>query len=52
VILGVWWELRQENCGNDEGHHVAQVSQDQWPPAAGMVDEKDAEELGYECDDG
>lgn len=50
--VGCWREFGEEGGGDYEGYAVAQVSTDQGPAAAEAVDEEDAEELGYQSDDG
>jgi hypothetical protein len=44
------WELSQQDCGHDEGHHVAEIAPDQGPAAAGAVNEEDGTELSYQGD--
>lgn len=45
-VVGLWWELREEDARDDECHHVGQVADDQGPTATESVDEHHAEELG------
>lgn len=44
-------EQRQQDRGDDEGQHVAQVAADQGPAPPGTVDEEDGAELRHEGND-
>jgi len=36
-----WWKLSEQNRRDNERHHIPQVSEDEWPPPSGLVDEQD-----------
>lgn len=51
VVCGSWRKLRQQDCCNDEGHHVSQISAYHCPPSSSIVDEHDTAELSDQSDD-
>lgn len=50
-VVGLRRESRQQDTGDDEGYHVAQVATDESPAAAETINERHAKALGDQSND-
>jgi len=45
------WELGEQSCRDNEGDHVANIAEDQWPATTELVNQHHAKELSDQGDD-